>query len=229
MIETFPDANALADAAADAIVQALQGGLHADGAASLICTGGRSPGAIYDRLAGAPLAWPHIRVTLGDERFVETTSPDSNEKLVRDRLLISRAAEAHFLSLRGTADTPQAAAEAATTALEGWPQFDVVMLGMGDDGHIASLFPGNPVLAYGFSPQAPDCIAVPVGQGSPPPQPRLSLSLRRLAKAKLVLILTSGPDKRRVLDQALAGASPEQFPVCAIIQSAPSVRILWTA
>ncbi len=229
MIETFPDAEALADAAADAIVQALQAGLRAAGAASLVATGGRSPGAVYDRLAGAPLDWARVRVTLSDERWVAVESPDSNERLVRERLLVGRAAEARFLGLRGTSATPEAAAEAASTALEPWPDFDVVTLGMGDDGHFASLFPGNPVLALGLGADAPDCLAVPQGSGAPPPQPRLSLSLARLARAKLVLILTSGAVKRRVLDQALAGAGADVYPVHAILQASPSVRLLWTA
>ena len=120
------------------------------------------------------------------------------------------------------------AAEQATDALYGWPPLDMVMLGMGEDGHVASLFPGSPALAHGLDRTAPACIAVPQGRDRPPPQPRLSLTIRPLTQAAQVLILTSGAAKRAVLDQALAGGDPLQFPVRAVLQSARSVRILWT-
>ncbi len=230
MIETFAAPDALADEAAAAVTAALTEGLAARGSASLVCTGGRSPGGVYDRLARTALDWSRVRVTLSDERFVEVTSPDSNEKLVKERLLIGEAAAADYFGLRGMAATPEDAAAAAAGVLHDWPTFDVVLLGMGDDGHFASLFPGSPALDAGLASDAPACLAVPQGEGGQAPSmPRLSLSLTRLANARLVLILTSGDGKRRILDQALAGASPQQFPIGAVLKSAPSVRILWTA
>ncbi len=229
MIEEFADAAVLAAAATDAIVQALGAGLRLRGSAGLAATGGRSPGAVYDALAFAPLDWARVRVTLTDERWVAQTSSDSNEGLVRRRLLQGRARDAYFLGLRGAAERIEDAADQASQALHGWPSLDVAMLGMGEDGHVASLFPGSPVLARGLDPDAPACIAVPQGHDRPPPQPRLSLTLRPLIQAALVVILTSGAAKRAVLEQALAGADPFHFPVCAVLKSARSVRILWTA
>ena len=229
MIETFPDPHALAAAAIDAVVRALDAGLRNQGSASLAATGGRSPGLIYDALALAPLDWPRVRVTLTDERWVDPSSPDSNEGLVRGRLLTGRALDAHFLGLRGTAETPAAAAQSVSRAFVGWPALDAALLGMGEDGHVASLFPGNPALALGLDPVAPACIAVPQGQDGPPPQPRLSLTIRPLTSARLTLILISGAAKRAVAEQALAGADPLKFPVAAVLKSAPHTRILWTA
>jgi 6-phosphogluconolactonase len=229
IVETFSSAEVLAAAATDAVIQALDAGLRLRGAASLAATGGRSPGAIYDALSLAPLDWARVRVTLTDERWVDPSSPDSNEGLVRRRLLRGRAQDAHFLGLRGTADHIEDAADHAADALHGWPPLDVVMLGMGEDGHVASLFPGSPALPRGLDPAAPACIAVPQGLGRPPAQPRLSLTIRPLTQAARVLILTSGAAKRAVLEQALAGGDPLHFPVRAILQSARSARILWTA
>ena len=227
-IETFSSAEALAAVATDVVIEALAAGLRQRGAAGLAATGGRSPGAVYDALSLAPLDWGRVRVTLTDERWVDPASPDSNEGLVRRRLLRGRAQDAHFLGLRGSADDIEDAAEQATDALYGWPPLDMVMLGMGEDGHVASLFPGSPALAHGLDRTAPACIAVPQGRDRPPPQPRLSLTIRPLTQAAQVLILTSGAAKRAVLDQALAGGDPLQFPVRAVLQSARSVRILWT-
>jgi 6-phosphogluconolactonase len=229
MIESFSDAAAAAAFAANTIVDAVTYRLRLRGEAVVAVTGGRSPGPVYDALAVAGLDWSKVRVTLSDERFVDISSPDSNERLVRERLLQGAAARANFLSLRGTAETPQAAAEAASAALAAWPVFDVVLLGMGDDGHIASLFPGNPALASGLDRAAPPCIAVPVGEGLPPPQPRLSLSLPRLASARLILVLTSGAEKRRVLERALDDSDALDAPVRSLMKAAPTVRLLWSA
>jgi 6-phosphogluconolactonase len=229
VIETFDDAESLADAAAGAVAAALQAGLERSGAASLAATGGRSPGAIYDRLALMPLDWASVRVTLTDERWVDPASPDSNERLVRERLLQGRAAEAVFRPLHGRAADVDEAARQASDLLGTWPQLDVVMLGMGEDGHVASLFPGSPALSRGLDPEAPACIAVPPGEGRAPPQARLSLTIRPLVGAGLVLILTSGAAKRAVLEKASAGGDSFELPVRAVLQSARSVRILWTA
>lgn len=229
MIEVFDGAQRLAQAAAEAVLAALGAGIRTRGAASLAATGGRSPGLVYDALAISPLDWGRVRVTLTDERWVDPASTDSNEWLVRQRLLQGRAADAAFHGLHGHERTPKAAAEQASDLLHTWPPFDVVLLGMGEDGHVASLFPGSPVLDQGLDPQAPACIAVPAGEGRPPPQPRLSLTIGPLVTAGLVVLLTSGEAKRTVLDQALAGGDPREFPVRAVLQSAKAVRILWTA
>jgi 6-phosphogluconolactonase len=229
VIEEFADAGTLAEAAAGAVVSALEAGLRRGDGAGLAATGGRSPGAVYDLMALAPLDWSRVRVTLTDERWVDPSSPDSNERLARERLLVHRAADALFHPLRDREPNPEAAAAHASALLHAWPPFDAVMLGMGEDGHVASLFPGSPALARGLDPAAPACIAVPAGEGRPPSQERLSLTIRPLTAAGLVVILTSGAAKRAVLEQALAGGDPNELPVRAVLQSARSVRILWTA
>ena len=229
MIEVFDDSHSLAEAAAGAMVSALEAGVRLDGTASLAATGGRSPGAVYDLLALAPLDWAKVRVTLTDERWVDPASPDSNERLVRERLLKGRAADAVFHPLRDREPNLEAAAEHASTLFHSWPPLDAVMLGMGEDGHVASLFPGSPALDRGLDPTAPACIAVPAGDGRPPPQARLSLTIRPLTTAGLVVILTSGATKRMVLEKALEGGDPRELPVRAVLQSARAVRILWTA
>jgi 6-phosphogluconolactonase len=216
MIETYPTGAALADAAAHGIEAQLAEALRTHGRASLVATGGRSPGPVFDRLcASTALDWSRVIVTLSDERCVPADDPVSNAKAVRERLLKDRAAKAHFLPL-----WPQPSAE----ALAAVTPFDAVMLGMGEDGHIASLIPGDPDLELGLT--TPDALrSVPAGLGKPPVA-RVTLTLSALLTARAAFLLVAGEAKRGVIERALAG---EDLPVGRYIsQSKAPVRILWS-
>jgi len=215
MLETYDTAPALADAAASAIETWLSAGLDARGHASLVATGGRSPGPVYDRLSQADLDWAHVAVTLSDERHVDVNSPNSNARLLRERLFVNRAAAAQFLPL----------SDYAEGVLRKLLPFDAVMLGMGEDGHIASLIPGSPVLAQGMDPDGEALTAEsPQGFGSPP-VPRITLTLSALLQSRAIFLLIAGEAKRQVIAQAQAGAD---YPVRAILdQTRVPVRVLW--
>jgi 6-phosphogluconolactonase len=216
MIETFPDGAALADAAAGAIADRLAEALRLQSRSGLVATGGRSPGPIYDRLSTTTAVdWVRVVVTLSDERCVAPDDPVSNARLVRERLLKGAAAKAHLLSLW---PEPEAA---ALTALS---PFDAVMLGMGEDGHIASLIPGDPGLAVAMTTQD---LTRPVPEGlGKPPVARITLTLSALLNARAIFLLVAGEAKRGVIERALAG---EDLPVGRLIsQSKAPVRILWT-
>jgi 6-phosphogluconolactonase len=214
MIETYPSERAWADAAADAAASVLKETLQLRGRASLVATGGRSPGPVYDRLRAAPLAWSRIVVTLSDERCVAETDPASNARLVRQRLLQEGAARAQFLPLW---PAPPAA------AIEALRPFDMVLLGMGEDGHIASLIPGDPGLEDALSIDEPLRV-VPPGLGSPP-LARITLTLATLVEARAIFLLISGEAKREVVRRALAG---DDLPVARLLsQSQAPVRIFW--
>jgi 6-phosphogluconolactonase len=216
MLETFAGPDPLADAAADAIEAALQGALDARGRASLVATGGRSPGPVYDRLSRADLDWGKVAVTLSDERQVDAGSPNSNARLLRERLFVGRAAKARFLPLTDYAEG----------VLRKLLPFDAVMLGMGEDGHIASLIPGSPVLAQGMDPAGEVLIAEsPEGFGSPPVA-RITLTLAALLQSRAIFLLIAGEAKRQVILRAEAG---EDLPVRSILsQDAVPVRVFWT-
>ena len=216
MIETFASTEALADAAADAIEAALQGALDARGRACLVGTGGRSPGPVYDRLSQADLDWGKVAVTLSDERQVDADSPNANARLLRERLFVGPAAAAQFLPLTDYAEP----------ALRKLTPFDAVMLGMGEDGHIASLIPGSPGLAEAMDPDADRLIAeAPQGFGSPPVA-RITLTLAALLQSRAVFLLIAGGAKRQVIADAQAGAD---LPVRALLnQERAPVRIFWT-
>jgi 6-phosphogluconolactonase len=217
MIETYVSNRALAAAAAAGIGARLSDALRTEPRASLVATGGRSPGPIYDLLKGAPFDWTRVVVTLSDERCVPETAPESNARLVRERLLVDGAAKAHLLPLWPKPDP---------AAIAGLAPFDAVMLGMGEDGHIASLIPGDPGLAGNLDPSGEALLAdVPAGLGSPP-LARVSLTLKALLSARAIFLLTAGGAKREVLERALAG---EDLPVRAILaQKTVPVRVLWS-
>ncbi len=222
----LPDASALAEAASSKIAEALADGLARSGKAALAATGGSSPIACYQRLAMAPLDWSRIDVTLSDERWVPPASADSNERMVRQNLLNGPARAARFIPLWSDAATPEAAASRVEPSIVAMSPFDMVLLGMGDDGHFASLFPGNPALAQGLDPDcARWCIGVPAGSPAPP-QPRISLTLSALLKAGRILVLITGEAKRQVVDAALAGAD---LPIRRLLgQDRTPVDILWS-
>lgn len=222
-IRDRPDDGGLAREAAEAVGSALARGVGASGRAALAVAGGRSVGPVFDVLADTGADWAAVAVTLVDERWVEADHPDSNEGLVRRRLLRGRAASARFEPLKRGAATLEADAAAASAALEATLPLDAVLLGLGDDGHVASLFPGSPALGRGLDLHGRDSvIAVPAGDGRPPPQPRLSLTLPVLAGARTIVLLAPGPTKRAALDRALAG---EDLPVSHLLKARPDVLI----
>lgn len=218
MIETFSSAAAAADAAASAIGRQLAEALQTRGRASLVATGGRSPGPVFDRLREQPgIDWSRVLVTLSDERCVAADDAASNAKGVRERLLRGAAAKAHLLPLWPAPDP---------AALRALTPFDAVMLGMGEDGHIASLIPGDPGLAAAMDP-AGEALTVPVpaGLGSPPVA-RISLTFAALSQARAIFLLIAGETKREVVARAAAGAD---LPVRALIsQTQAPVRVLWS-
>ena len=215
MIEAFASGDELADAAAAAVERQLSQGLSDRGRASLVGTGGRSPGPVYDRLSRLDLDWAHVAVTLSDERHVDVGSPNSNARLLRERLFVGPAASAQFLPLTDYAEP----------ALKKLMPFDAVMLGMGEDGHIASLIPGSPVMDHAMHPHGQALTAEsPQGFGSPPVA-RITLTLSALLQSRAIFLLIAGEAKRQVIAQAQAGAD---LPVRAILgQDRVPVRVFW--
>ncbi len=217
MPELFPNPQALAEEAARSITALLGEGLAARGRASLVGTGGRSPAPVYDLLAQASLDWSRVTVTLSDERCVETEAPESNLRLLRERLLVGEAGRAVALPLWPAPD-PQTLAALAP--------FDAVMLGMGEDGHVASLIPGSPTLADGLDADGAHwTVMTPEGLGSPPVA-RITLTMKALLQSRAIFLLIAGEAKREVIARARAG---EDLPVRALlIQDRTPLRILWS-
>ena len=210
-------------AAAEAIADWLHAGLSENDRASFVGTGGTSPGPVYDLLATLPLPWEQISVTLSDERWVPPTAPDSNARQLRERLLTREAAAARFIPLWSDAPTAEDAAEAAEMALEDLFPADVILLGMGEDGHIASLFPGSPVLEEGLDPFGGSLvIAVPTGDPAPTVE-RISLTLHALKQSFLTIVLIRGEAKRRIIEER------DGLPIHALFRASDMpVRVIWS-
>lgn len=203
-----------ASAVADRLTLMLQAGLSERQAASLAVPGGTTPGPIFDNLASRRLDWPNISVTLTDERWVPVSSPDSNEALVRKHLLAGDSKAIKLIGLRTDADRPSAGIAEAAARLQTLPlPFDAVLLGMGGDGHFASLFPTMPGLPEGLTGKAL-CVASdqPING-----QPRISLTLPLLLQSRLLLLAIKGKDKLQILEQAKT-ASPTKLPIAAVLQ-----------
>jgi 6-phosphogluconolactonase len=224
----FADYPALNAALALDITHALGAALGGGGRASLVVPGGRTPVGLFEQLSQAPIGWQRVCVTLTDERWVDAASADSNEQLVRAHLLRGVAAAATLTGLKNPAPDAHAGVAASWSGIAGLPRpFDFVVLGMGDDGHFASLFPRSAGLARALDPDAPPgCVAMraPVA-----PEDRLSLNLPALLDARRIGLLIVGEGKRAVLARAREDGAAEEMPVRALLrQTRVPVTVYWS-
>jgi 6-phosphogluconolactonase len=226
-VKRYPDAAALALGLAADIAANLSQAIAQRGLASLVVSGGNSPVKLFQTLATRPLDWSRVCVALADERWVEPSDAGSNEKLVRDNLLRDAAAHARFAGLKNAAPSPDlGAGEAWETFARAPRPFDVTVLGMGDDGHTASLFPGSPKLAQALDTSAaPGCIGM---RAPTAPQARLSLNLSALLGSRLVYILLLGEAKLKTFTAAAGPGPIEDMPVRAVLrQDRTPVEVVW--
>jgi len=175
--------------------------------------GGTSPGALFDALARTDARWPAQTVTLTDERWVSPRSAASNERAVRARLLRAQAKKTRFLPMKTAPATPKGAAANIAASLDRASPFTLCVLGMGEDGHIASLFPGDAQALSARS--AAVAVHAPNAAGAPA---RLSLSLRKILTARLIVIFLRGREKLAALRHWLDPASPET-PIRTLIRA----------
>ncbi|WP_417231210.1 6-phosphogluconolactonase [Brevundimonas sp.] len=229
-IETFPTAAAWASACATRLTDGLAASVKARGRAVFAGSGGSTPTPIYRVMSEAALDWSKIAVTLVDERYVPATSPDSNARLLKRTLLTGPAAAARFVPLFHPSITVDRSALIAARALGAEVGgIDVVLLGMGEDGHICSMFPGSPTLESLLSPHLqPTVLGVPAGRdGAAPSMQRLSINLPYLVRAERVILALTGDAKRAVFEREAAG-DPVNRPIAALIEAGVSLQVLWT-
>jgi 6-phosphogluconolactonase len=223
----FTDANLLARALCGQLAASLNSAIAARGLASLVVSGGKTPVKLFELLRTEALDWSRVCVALADERWVDPADPASNEKLVRDVLLKDAAAAARFIGLKNAAPTPGLGAVSAWETFARIPRpFDAVVLGMGDDGHTASLFPGSPNLPSALNPAA---AAGCVGMWSPvAPHPRLSLNLSALLDSRRIVVLITGTEKWHTYWAASADGPMQEMPVRAVLrQRRTPVEVMW--
>ena len=225
MVE-FENTSALDIELAEKVAALLAADIQARGKASLVVSGGRTPMGFFHLLSQQLLDWSSVTVTLADERWVDADHHDSNEKLVRENLLINEAHQAQFISLKSAAENAVDAESECEQALASAGQFTVVILGMGDDGHTASLFPGTEALALGLDMNS-GRTAIAVTPTAAPHQ-RMSMTLPRLLNAGQVIIHISGSSKQDVLLAAQNGDNAAELPIRAILgQQVAPLSVYW--
>jgi 6-phosphogluconolactonase len=215
----------LAEAAARAAVADLEAAVEVHGSATWVLTGGGTPAAAYRRLAAHDLRtgveWDRIRVAMGDERCVPPDHPDSNWGRAASALLDHVPVPDHHLlrppgelGPEAAADAYQAALAALPAAAGGTPRLEVVWLGVGEDGHCLSLFPGRPEV------EVSDHLVVGVHDSPKPPPERISLTLAALAGTERLLLLAAGPGKASAVARARAG--DDRLPVTRAVAAVRS-------
>ena len=190
------------------IIQALEKSLAKKGYASLLVCGGSSPLKIFEELNQIELDWKNITISLIDDRIVSSAHPDSNELLVEKYLLKGFASDAKFISLNNNYNL----------LIEDVKEFDVAIIGMGPDGHFASLFPDSPELDEGLTSSAGAIsVSTPSSDYS-----RISATLNTITESDLIVLLIFGEAKRKIAE------SPDGYPIQKLLaQTRTPVQIFW--
>ena len=216
----YKDRTALMATLADEVTKELRHALSATGRAGLAVPGGTTPGPMFDRLSMSALDWHNIDVLLTDERWVPETSDRSNTRLLRERLLQGSAHHANLVPLYLEGETPEDRLHDIALKVEAAMPLTSVVLGMGNDMHTASLFPGADQLELGLAKDAPLVLAM---RAPGAPEPRITLSARVLNGAKHRHVLIQGQDKLEACERA-KGMDPKEAPIAAIL---PGATVHW--
>lgn len=219
----YPDRDLLMMRLADQITSDLNESLMTHDQATLCVPGGTTPAPLFDILTSVDLDWSRVYVLLNDERWVPETSDRSNTRLLRERLLIGRAAPANLVPLFRDAPQPEDVIDDLIVGVEGALPISVLLLGMGADMHTASLFPGADRLADALDHDAPPLMAM---RAPGAPEPRITLTAPVLSGALKTHILITGGEKRAALDVAAHRGPVAEAPVRAVL---PNATVHWAA
>jgi 6-phosphogluconolactonase len=235
-LTTKPDVRVCADhadlsrRAAEAAVATINDAVRTAGTCSIVLSGGSTPRALYRLLASefrALIPWTNVQVFWGDERYVPAEDPRSNYRMAKETLLDPVACPPANIHPMPThfPNADEAARDYELTLrnhfVGGWPDFDLVLLGIGDDGHTASLFPGSLALAERTR-------WVVAARAPVEPHVRLTLTLPALTRAAAVYVLVAGATKAKALRHVLEGAGDWiKYPAAGVRLEAESV--IWWA
>lgn len=225
----FADQQALCRKLSQRICTALQVAIATQGRASLVVSGGKTPVPLFAALSEISMEWDRVFITLADERWVEVSDRESNEASVREHLLRDQAEDAHFHGLKNSHASAVDGEKECEEGLALLPvPFDIIILGMGPDGHTASLFPGAARLsdALDMGSGRLCMVMTPVTA----PHDRMTLTLPALLDSRQIYLHLSGKEKRNVYERALGGDSAEEMPIRAVLgQDTVPVDVYWAA
>lgn len=224
---TFPSRDALMEAAAAHLAEALTQGVTIRGRACAALSGGTTPGPAYEKLAARDMDWRRVSFALVDERFVAPSDEASNEGMLRQSLAPAFAAGAGLVPMYSP-DLNLDAAALAADARYAPLHFDIVLLGMGGDGHVASWFPDARGYMDAIDPANQRSVAALHALQAYRTSERLSLTFAKVAQADRVLLLLLGDEKRAQFEAALT-RTPEEAPVAALKRLLRAPEIFWAA
>ena len=225
VLKEFPDRSSASAAAASTIAESLRASLDRKARASVVVSGGSTPKQCFENLSAERLDWNGICIVPSDERWVSPDDENSNEHLIRSHLMQGPARAAQLLPLYRAGLEPGQAADVIGADLHGAERpFSCALLGMGEDGHFASLFPDFDGLVEALDTRSEQQCVMVRTDGSP--FLRISLTLSALLDSCALVLLFFGHAKRRVFQQALAGDS--RYPVEALLaQDTVPVTAIW--
>jgi 6-phosphogluconolactonase len=204
---------ALASKVASELIEAIS----LNGKASIALSGGSTPKGFFNKLSQIDLAWDKVTVTLADERWVEFESDASNTRLVHESLLQNKAEKATFFHLKRGELSSQTLEVLNAEAKEQLLPFDVLILGMGEDGHTASLFPCSEQIEKGLDRANPDSLMKVVPTTAP--NDRITFTFSHLIQSKNIILHVCGDNKKVVLDKAVEGSDEFEMPIRAFLHN----------
>ena len=224
----FNSSEELAQNLAQNIASILQDAIEKDGKATLLVSGGNTPKLFFQKLSNIDITWKKVTIGLVDERWVDTNLKDSNEFLVRENLLINYASKANFVGLYKK-ETNLIVAEKVCSKLyeKEFDKIDLLILGMGTDGHTASLFPNNERLKEAYDLTKENfCISIEPTTAS---YTRMSLTLKRILEAKNIILHIEGKEKLEVYNCAIKAKDIYKYPISTVLnQSGKKIEVYYS-
>lgn len=201
--------------------------INTRGCASLAVSGGTTPVPMFEALSRVDLAWDKVVISLVDERWVDVSAHDSNENLVRSHLLKNKAAAARFIGMKTAALTVDEGEKECAERLQSIPMpYDILVLGMGGDGHTASLFPGAEKLVSAVD-MSSGCICMGIAPVTAPHE-RMTLTLPAILNSRDIILHISSEEKRKVYEKAMSEGPLAEMPVRFVLQQARvPVTVYW--
>ena len=195
------------------------------GRASMAVSGGSTPIPLFEALSHLDIDWSKVDLTLVDDRWVESDHKDSNELLVKSYLIKNKAVNVNFVPLKNNASTAKEGQASSEEALKSFTlPFDIVVLGMGTDGHTASLFPCSDEIRSAMDLDNNDCLVATTPTSAP--YERLGLTARAIMDAKSVFLHVNGSSKLHTLEKSMSIKDPCKMPIYAFLDD--GLDIYWS-